>query len=163
MFSKHSRGTLNQSNIEILARTCPGKMARMVTLVVPHNFVTSMSVRCVSYFLLASLDAAEVWTSSTALLKVLMFSEEYRPEGLLYMLVTTLGLPELKGKALLLWAEPIGFTSYREKEQVLWEYKSQKHVKQNCNFKRLFHPIKTLIIYSPSCHSKPVWLLFLSI
>ncbi len=32
MFSKRSRGTLNQSDIEILARTCPGKMARMVTL-----------------------------------------------------------------------------------------------------------------------------------
>ncbi len=32
MFSKHSRGTLNQSKIEILARTRPGKMARMVTL-----------------------------------------------------------------------------------------------------------------------------------
>ncbi len=32
MFSKRSRGTLNQSNIEILARTRPGKMARMVTL-----------------------------------------------------------------------------------------------------------------------------------
>ncbi len=28
----HSRGTVNQSNIEILARTRPGKMARMVTL-----------------------------------------------------------------------------------------------------------------------------------
>ncbi len=32
MFSNASRGTLNQSNIEILARTRPGKMARMVTL-----------------------------------------------------------------------------------------------------------------------------------
>ncbi len=34
MFSKRSRGnvTLNQSNIEILARRRPGKMARMVTL-----------------------------------------------------------------------------------------------------------------------------------
>ncbi len=32
VFSKRSRGTLNQSNIEILARTRPGKMARMVTL-----------------------------------------------------------------------------------------------------------------------------------
>ncbi len=92
-----------------------------------------------SYFLLASLEAAEVWTSSTALLKLLMFSEEYRPEGLLYMLVTTLGLPELKGMALLLWAEPICFTSYREKEQILWEYKSQKDIKQNYIFKKLFH------------------------
>ncbi len=32
MFSKCFRGTLNQSNIEILARTRLGKMARMVTL-----------------------------------------------------------------------------------------------------------------------------------
>ncbi len=32
-FLKSSRGTLNQSNIEILDRTRPGKMARMVTLV----------------------------------------------------------------------------------------------------------------------------------
>ncbi len=33
MFSKRSQGILNQSNIEILARTRPGQMARMVTLV----------------------------------------------------------------------------------------------------------------------------------
>ncbi len=32
MFSKRSRGTLNQSNIEVLVRTCPGKMASMVIL-----------------------------------------------------------------------------------------------------------------------------------
>ncbi len=32
MFSKRSQGILNQSNIEILARTRPGQMARKVTL-----------------------------------------------------------------------------------------------------------------------------------
>lgn len=49
-----------------------------------------------------------VLTSSTAELKSLMFSEEYRPAGLLYWLVTTL---EPNGRALLLWLEPICFTS----------------------------------------------------
>lgn len=68
------------------------------------------------YLASASLAAAMVFTSSTAELKSLMFSEEYRPAGLLYWLVTTL---EPNGSALLLWLEPMCFTSCQHRvEQI---------------------------------------------
>lgn len=71
----------------------------------------------VSYLLLASGAAVKVLTSSTAELKTLMFSEEYSPAGLLYWLVTTLEPNPEKGRALLLWLEPMLFTSYWEKTE----------------------------------------------
>ncbi len=51
MFSKCSRGTLNQSNIEILARIrirdpYPGQMARMVTLYIQYLLILSQSDPC---------------------------------------------------------------------------------------------------------------------
>lgn len=68
------------------------------------------------YLALASLAVAMVLTSSTAELKSLMFSEEYRPAGLLYWLVTTL---EPNGRALLLWLEPMCFTSCQHRVEKL--------------------------------------------
>lgn len=58
-----------------------------------------------------SLAVVMVLTSSTAELKSLIFSEEYSPDGLLYWLVTTLEPKPVKGRALLLWVEPMCFTS----------------------------------------------------
>lgn len=66
------------------------------------------------YLLWGSLAAARVWTSSTAELKSLMFSEEYSAEGLLYWLVTTLEPKPANGSALRLWVEPMCLTSCRE-------------------------------------------------
>lgn len=79
-----------------------------------------------SYLALASL--AVVFTSSTAELKSLMFSEEYRPAGLLYWLVTTL---EPKGRALLLWLEPMCFTSCQQRAEKVglpWVLEKQKEM-----------------------------------
>lgn len=67
----------------------------------------------VSYLLLASGAVVMVLTSSTAELKTLMFSEEYRAAGLLYWLVTTLEPNPENGRALLLWLEPMLFTSWQ--------------------------------------------------
>lgn len=69
-----------------------------------------------SYLLLDSLVTV-VLAPPTALLKFLMLSEEYKPAGLLYWLVTTMGPGELNGRALLLWAEPMCFTSYRSERE----------------------------------------------
>lgn len=95
-----------------------------------------------SYLALASLAVAMVFTSSTAELKSLMFSEEYRPAGLLYWLVTTL---EPKGRALLLWLEPMCFTSCQHRAEKVglpgfgkakWdEHRSQEFVKHACRLK----------------------------
>lgn len=96
-----------------------------------------------SYLALASLAVAMVFTSSTAELKSLMFSEEYRPAGLLYWLVTTL---EPKGRALLLWLEPMCFTSCEHRAEKVGlpsfgkakgdEHRSQEFVKRACRLKR---------------------------
>lgn len=66
--------------------------------------------------------------SSTAELKTLMFSEEYRPAGLLYWLVTTLEPNPENGRALLLWLVPMLFASWefgktgrtRQLQRFLW-------------------------------------------
>lgn len=79
-----------------------------------------------SYLLGGSLAVVMVLTSSTAELKSLMFSEEYSPDGLLYWLVTTLEPKPVKGRALLLWVEPMCFTSCKNQAakvrrlQYLW-------------------------------------------
>lgn len=73
-----------------------------------------------------SLAVVMVLTSSTAELKSLIFSEEYSPDGLLYWLVTTLEPKPVKGRALLLWVEPMCFTSCKNQAakvrrvQYLW-------------------------------------------
>ncbi len=64
MFSKRSRGTLNQSNIEILARTHPGKMARMVTL---HN--NDITIRHLSKETYSNIREA-AWDSNICILYI---------------------------------------------------------------------------------------------
>lgn len=90
---------------------CDPSRAQLNSLILTFSILIDCHHLSPSYLLGGSLAVVMVLTSSTAELKSLIFSEEYSPDGLLYWLVTTLEPKPVKGRALLLWVEPMCFTS----------------------------------------------------